>query len=313
MKKEHWPELAYKEAKQTYDTMHRWAQIVGKVKLARLPWMNHSWHLALLVTPTGLTTGDIPGDSKHFQINFDFRQHQLQIITSKLEERIFDLRTLSVASCYHHVLTTLNNFGIACEINPIPCEIPDAVPFHLDDTHSAYDPLHAADWHQALLNADEVFTQFRAEFIGKSSPVHLFWGSFDLAVSRFSGKTAPLHPGGFPNLPDWVAQEAYSHEVCSCGFWPGSEGVPFAAFYSYIYPEPEGYKTDSVAPKSAYYNENLREFLLPYEAVRTSGNPSKTLLDFLRRSTYDAAADRAEWDKERFFFDSSSFKDKSFF
>lgn len=297
MKKEKWPELFYNEAKQTYDTIHRWTQMAGKVKLARLPWTNHSWHVTLFVTPSGLTTGDIPGNDKHFQINFDFQQHRLQLTTSEMEEKVFDLRTLSVASCYHHMLTALKNFGIDCKINPIPCEIEDPVPFHLDDAYPAYNPQHAADWHQALLNANEVLTEFRAKFIGKCSPVHFFWGSFDLAVSRFSGKTAPSHPGGISNLPDWVAQEAYSHEVCSCGFWPGSEGIPFAAFYSYSYPEPENYKTYPIQPNTAYYEENLREFLLPYKAVRESDNPSETLLDFLH-STYEAAANLSKWDRE---------------
>lgn len=297
MEKENWPELHYNEAKQTYETIHRWTQVAGKVKLARLPWINHSWHVTLFVTPSGLTTGDIPGDDKHFQINFDFLQHRLQMITNKMEEKVFDLRTLSVASCYHHILTTLKNFGIDCTINPVPCEIENPIPFYLDDVHPAYNPQHATDWHRALLNANEVLTQFRAEFIGKCSPVHFFWGSFDLAVSRFSGKKAPLHPGGIPNLPDWVAQEAYSHEVCSCGFWPGSDGIPFAAFYSYIYPEPENYKTYPITPDMAYYDENLREFLLPYKSVQESNKPAEILMDFLR-STYEAAANLSKWDRE---------------
>lgn len=299
MTKENWPELSYKEAKQTYETIHRWTQMAGKVKLARLPWINHSWHVTLLVTPFGLTTGDIPGNDKHFQINYDFLRHRLQIITSKMEEQVFDLNSLSVASCYRHVLATLKDFGIDCPINPIPCEIENPTPFHLDETYPAYNPQQAADLHQALLNANEVFTKFRAEFTGKCSPVHFFWGSFDLVVSRFSGKEAPLHPGGIPNLPDWVAQEAYSHEVCSCGFWPGSEAVPFAAFYSYIYPEPENYKKSDLKPGTAYYDENLREFLLPYKEVQESDNPSQTLLDFLR-STYEAAANLSKWDRESF-------------
>jgi hypothetical protein len=196
-------------------------------------------------------------------------------------------------------LTTLKEFGIDCQINPIPNEIENPTPLYLDNAHATYYPQHATDFHLALLKAHEVFTQFRGEFIGKCSPVHFFWGSFDLAVSRFSGKEAPLHPGGVPNLPDWVAQEAYSHEVSSCGFWPGNEAVPFAAFYSYIYPEPENFKNSDIEPETAYYDENLREFLLPYKEVQQSNNPSQTLLNFLH-STYEAAANLSGWDKNSF-------------
>ena len=297
MRKENWPKLSYNEARQTYETIHLWTQIAGKIKLAKLPWINHSWHVTLFVTPFGLTTGDIPDVDKHFQINFDFLQHRLQIITSKKEEKTFDLKLLSVASCYKHTLTTLKEFEIDCEINPIPNEIENPTPLHLDKAHATYNPKHASDLHQALLKSSEVFTQFRSEFIGKCSPVHFFWGGFDLAVSRFSGKKAPLHPGGVPNLPDWVAQEAYSNEVSSCGFWPGNEAVPFAAFYSYIYPEPEYYKKSVVKPETAYYDENLREFILPYNEVQESNNPSQTLHDFLH-STYETAANLSRWDIE---------------
>ena len=298
MKKEVWPELSYEKAKETYETIHLWTQIVGKIKLVKLPWINHSWHITLFVTPLGLTTGDILGNDKHFQINFDFLQHHLQIITSKKEEQIFDLQSLSVASFYNNILTTLKAFGIECKINLIPNEIENATPFHLDNRHATYNPKHALALHEALLKANEIFTQFRAEFTGKCSPVHFFWGSFDLAVSRFSGEKAPLHPGGVPNLPDWVAQEAYCHEVSSCGFWPGNDAVPFAAFYNYIYPEPEGFKDFAVEPKSAYYDNNLREFLLPYQNVQQATNPSKTLLSFLH-STYEAAANLSRWDRNK--------------
>lgn len=296
MKKEHWPELSYEDAKETYETIHLWTQIVGKIKLTNLPWINHSWHVTLFVTPLGLTTGNIPGENKYFQINFDFLHHHLQVITSKKEEQTFDLRSLSVASCYTSILTSLKEFGIDCKINPVPNEMEAPTPFHLDRRHATYDPKHASDLREALLMANEVLTQFRAAFTGKCSPVHFFWGSFDLAVSRFSGKKAPLHPGGIPNLPDWVAQEAYSHEVSSCGFWPGNSAVPFAAFYNYIYPEPEGFKDSAIKPESAYYDKTLREFILPYQDVRQATNPSKTLLDFLH-STYEAAANLSRWDR----------------
>jgi hypothetical protein len=297
MTKENWPELSFEKAKKTYETIHLWTQIAGKIKLAKLPWINHSWHVTLFVTPFGLTTGDIPANNKHFQINFDFLQHRLQIITSKKEEKIFELASLSVASCYQHILTTLLEFEIEFQINPIPNELENPIPLNLDKAHATYNPKHATDLHQALLIVNEVFNKFRAGFIGKCSPVHFFWGSFDLAVSRFSGREAPLHPGGVPNLPDWVVQEAYSHEVSSCGFWPGNDAVPFAAFYTYIYPEPENFKNSAVKPVNAYYDGNLKEFLLPYKEVQQSDTPSEILMEFLH-STYEAAANLSKWDRE---------------
>lgn len=298
MKSESWPELSYEKAKETYETIHLWTQIAGKIKLVKLPWINHSWHVTLFVTPSGLTTGDIPANEKHFQIDFDFLQHRLQIITSKKEEHAFDLKSLSVASCYHKTLAVLKDLGIECKIDSMPNEIEGAIRFPLDHEHATYNPQHAADLHAALLKANEIFTHFRSAFSGKCSPVHLFWGGFDLAVSRFSGKEAPLHPGGVPNLPDRVAQEAYSHEVSSCGFWPGNEAVPFAAFYSYIYPEPEGFMNASVKPQNAYYHNGLREFLLPYEEVQHAKNPSQMVLDFLH-STYEAVVNLAKWDRNK--------------
>lgn len=298
MRKGSWAELSYEDAKETFATIHLWTQIAGKIKLARLPWINHSWHVTLFVTPFGLTTGDIPGDKKHFQINFDFIKHRLQIITSLNEERIFHLPSLSVASCYDYVTTALQELGIECEINPIPNEIENAIPFPQDHDHAVYESQYASALHTALLNANEILNQFRSEFIGKCSPVHFFWGGFDLAVSRFSGQFAPRHPGGIPNMPDWVAQEAYSHEVCSCGFWPGNEAAPFPAFYSYIYPEPENYRNAAIKPETAYYHDGLREFLLPYNDAVNTADPRQTTLDFLH-STYEAAADLAHWDRKK--------------
>ena len=207
-------------------------------------------------------------------------------------------RRLSVASCYHNILSVLQDVGIECKIHPVPNELVDPVPFHLDTAHATYNPQHAADLHKALLKANEIFTEFRSRFIGKCSPVHFFWGSFDLAVTRFSGRKAPLHPGGVPNLPDRVAQEAYSHEVSSCGFWPGNEAVPFAAFYNYIYPEPDGFMDASIKPGQAYYHKDLGEFILPYKDVQQAEDPSKTLLDFLQ-NTYDAAANLAKWERDK--------------
>lgn len=292
-----WPELSFAAAKPTYETLHLMTQIVGKIRLGNTPWINHSWHVTLYVTPSGLTTSTMRAEEKYFQIEFDFLQHQLQIKTSAGEARHFDLENLSVAGCYTHVLATLRELGIPADIHPIPNELEDPIPFPEDDRHATYDPDQAAALHQALLQAQAVFTQFRAEFQGKASPVHFFWGSFDLAVSRFSGRPAPPHPGGVPNLPDWVAQEAYSQEVCSCGFWPGNEAFPAAAFYTYIYPEPEGYPKAAIQPAEAYYHPEMREFLLPYEAVQRAQDPTAMLLDFLR-STYAAAADLAQWDRE---------------
>jgi hypothetical protein len=298
MKQENWPELSFEKGNETYQTIHLWTQIAGKIKLAKMPWINHSWHTTLIVTPFGLSTGDIPDINKHFQINFDFLKHQLQIITSDKEERVFQLSGMSVASCYSNILSALKDLKIEIKINPIPCEIENAVPFHKDENHSTYVPEVASNFHKALLNVQRVFTEFRAKFTGKCSPVHFFWGSFDFAVSRFSGREAPKHPGGIPNLPDWVAQEAYSHEVYSCGFWPGSKAMPFAAFYSYIYPAPEGFSSASVKPESAYYHKDLGEFILAYKDVQQAQDSSELLTQFLD-STYEAAAGLANWDRTK--------------
>ena len=298
MKKENWPALSYQDAKGTYETIHLWTQIAGKVKIVQMPWINHSWHTTLLVSPRGLTTGDIPAEEKHFQINFDFIDHELQIVTSKGEINSFSLKDLSVAVCYNNVIDSLLEFGIEVKINTTPNEMVDPIPFYKDKIHKEYNPVHASKFHTVLLNVAEVFNEFRAEFIGKSSPVHFFWGSFDLAVSRFSGQEAPKHPGGIPNLPDWVAQEAYSHEVSSSGFWPGNEMLPFAAFYNYIYPEPKGFSTAAIKPDKAYYHKDMGEYILPYKDVQESEDPSKMLMEFLH-STYNTAADLAKWEREK--------------
>lgn len=292
-----WPELSYGDTKETYETLHLWTQIIGKIKLAKLPWINHSWHVTLFVTPSGLTTSDMPDKNKHFQIDFDFIEDKLNITTSKGEARQLELRGISVADFYKKILDMLDQLEIEVKINAVPNEIEKTIPFNEDHRHATYNPEQAATLHKALLNIQEVFTQFRSEFKGKCSPVHFFWGGFDLAVTRFSGRKAPKHPGGIPNLPDWVAQEAYSHEVSSCGFWLGNEAVPFAAFYSYVYPEPEGFKNAKMNLQDAYYHEELKEFILPYETVRQSENPEKFLLDFLH-DTYSAAADLAGWDRK---------------
>jgi len=291
-----WPALSYEKGKATYETMQLWTQIMGKIKLAKLPWINHSWHITLLVTPEGLTTGDIPDGSTHFRIDLDLLQHKLRISTNTGQERSFELHNTSVATFYRKVMSILEELKISVHIRTTPNELVDPIPFDQDEQHATYDAELASDLHCALLNANALFTQFRSDFIGKCSPVHFFWGSFDLAVSRFSGRKAPTHPGGVPNLPDRVAREAYSHEVSSCGFWPGNEMLPEAAFYSYIYPAPEGYADAVVRPKEAYFHQTLGEYILPYEAVRKATDPSAAVLAFIN-STYDAAARLADWDR----------------
>ncbi len=297
MEQEKWPRLSFEEGKETYETIHLWTQILGKIKLRSLPWINHSWHVTLQVTPTGLTTGDLPSDKKDFQIDLNFFEHQLTISTSQNENRTISLLDLSVAQFFAKLMNELKKLDIVININKIPNEMIDPIAFDEDHSHSTYVPKVAEAFQRALLKMNRVFTEFRSAFIGKCSPVHFYWGSFDLAVSRFSGRKAPEHPAGFPNLPDWVAKEAYSHEVSSCGFWPGNEMVPFAAFYSYIYPEPEGFSSAVVNPEAAYYHKEMGEFILPYSEVQKSEDPEKILLEFLQ-STYSAAADLANWKRE---------------
>ncbi|QCR22530.1 DUF5996 family protein [Pontibacter sp. SGAir0037] len=302
--KSSWPVLSYAEAKPTYETIHLWTQVVGKIKLSKMPWLNHSWHVTLQVTPTGLSTSGITDGNNHFQIDFDFVDHKLKIRNHLGQHRQFQLQGISVADFYKKVLQGLEELQIKAEINKTPCELIDSIPFDQDYTHNTYHAEHAAALHRALLEMQNVFQKFRAGFKGKCSPVHFFWGAADLAVTRFSGRRAPKHPGGVPNLPDWVAQEAYSHEVSSCGFWPGSEPVNYPAFYSYAYPEPAGFKEAPVEPEAAFYHPELGEFILPYDAVRQAEDPEKALLQFLH-STYSAAADLAEWDREALELDMS--------
>lgn len=293
---QNWPILSYQNGKDTYDTLHRWTQIVGKIKLAVLPWLNHSWHVTLQVTPAGLSTLTLPHGKKHFQIDFDFISHQLKISTSLGELRAFDLRGISVAGFYQKIFETLKELEIDIKIWPVPSELENPISFGQDHSHASYDAEQVTAFHQALLCIHNVFNAFRCGFRGKCSPVHFFWGGFDLAVTRFSGRKAPKHPGGVPNLPDWVAEEAYSHEVASCGFWTGSEALPEPAFYCYLYPEPEGFKDTEVQPRGAYYHETLREFILPYSVVQQSKNPEGALRQFLE-STYKGGAILADWDR----------------
>jgi hypothetical protein len=292
-----WPELPTAAWGATCETLQLWTQIVGKIRLAREPWLNHSWHVVLYVTPRGLTTSPIPDGTRTFQIDFDFIDHVLRISTSDGAQRQFALAGHSVASFYAAIMAELAQLGIHVAINETPNELPEPIRFSQDRQHASYDPDAVRRFLQILLNADRVFKQFRTAFLGKASPVHFFWGSFDLAVTRFSGRRAPRHPGGVPHLPDDVAAEAYSHEVSSAGFWPGSGAIDYPAFYSYAYPEPAGFRTTAVRPDAAFFSEALGEFILPYDAVRTAARPDQALLDFLQ-STYEAAANGAKWDRE---------------
>ena len=292
-----WPELPTAAWRDTYTTLHLWTQIVGKIRLARSPWLNHSWHVALYVTARGLTTSPVPDDGRTFQIDLDFIDHVLRVSSSDGQQRQFALAGHSVASFHAAIMAALKDLAIHVVIDEMPNEVPAPIRFPEDDKHASYDPAAVRRFFQILGNADRVFRQFRTGFLGKASPVHFFWGSFDLAVTRFSGRRAPRHPGGVPNLPDAVACEAYSHEESSAGFWPGSGAVDYPAFYSYSYPEPRGFRTTQVRPDAAFFSEALGEFILPYDAVRTAENPDKALLDFLQ-STYEAAAISAKWDRE---------------
>jgi hypothetical protein len=293
---EEWPTLPYEAWKDTCTTLHLWTQIVGKLRLALTPWVNHSWHATLYVTARGLTTSSIPHDGRAFQIDFDFIDHALLISTSDGGEESLPLAPRSVADFHGQLMAALAELGIRVRIHGSPNEIADPIPFREDREHSAYDPDHAQRFWRVLVQADRVFKQFRTGFLGKVSPVHLFWGSFDLAVTRFSGRPAPSHPGGIPNLPDPVTREAYSHEVSSAGFWPGGGGIDDPAFYSYAYPVPEGFAAAPVRPEAAFFHQAMGEFILPYDAVRTADAPDATLLEFLQ-TTYEAAANAAGWDR----------------
>ena len=291
-----WPALPYEEWQDTYAALHRWVQIVGKIRLARTPWINHSWHVTLYPTARGLTTSPIPDGSRTFQLDFDFLEHQLAIATSDDTGDRMDLVPGTVADFHAEVMRRLATLGIAVRIHERPNEIENAIPFPQDHEHRAYDAEHAQRWWRIMAQSARVLQRFRARFIGKCSPVHFFWGSFDLAVTRFSGRTAPPHPGGVPNLPDWVAREAYSHEVSSLGFWPGGGPAPFPMFYSYAYPEPVGFADARIRPDGGSYHSSLREFVLPYDAMRAAADPEAALIEFAD-SSYVAAADLARWDR----------------
>jgi hypothetical protein len=290
-----WPALRYDEWKDTLATLHLWTQIVGKIRLKLEPLVNHWWNVALYVTPRGLTTSAMPySGGRWLSIDFDFLGNRLEIAGCDDERDGFALSPMSVADFFEELMGRLHGLGFDVHINKRPNEIAAAVPFDEDTVHASYDKAYVERFQRVLLQADRLCKAFRGQFLGKASPVHFFWGSFDLAETRFSGRTAPPHPGGIPGLPDWVTREAYSHEEQSVGFWPGSETID-AAFYAYAYPEPPGYANARI-PENAAWNASLREFVLPYEAVRTAPNRDAAVLDFFS-AAYAAAADLAGWDR----------------
>lgn len=291
---EAWPHLRLDDWKDTRQTLHMWTQVVGKIRMSKSDMLNHWWHSTLYVNPRGLTTGPVPHGTGVFEVMFDFVSHELRLEDSLGSRRAFDLVPMPVATFYRKVVANLLELGVPVRIHPVPNEVDPAIPFLEDVEHRAYDPGAAATYFRQLLVSHDVMSHFRAQFMGKVSPVHFFWGAMDLACTRFSGRLAPPYVGSAPNCPSWVMEEGYSRELSSCGFWPGygSEG----AYYSYAYPDPEGFSTAPVSPRRARWSDTHREFLLPYEDVRRSPDPRRTLLAFLR-TTYEAAADLGGWDR----------------
>jgi hypothetical protein len=292
-----WPVLAFENWKDTLATVHLWTQIVGKIRLKQMPWLNHSWHVTLYVSANGLTTGSIPYKDGVFQIDFDFIHHAVHITTSASGVARVQLYPRSVADFYRELFEKLESVNVDAYIYAAPNEVDPAIPFALDETHRSYDAEQMHNFYLVLVKVHNVFTKFRATFTGKCSPVHFFWGAFDMAVTRFSGRPAPLHPGGAPNMPNAVMQEAYSHEVSSCGFWPGSEQFPHAVFYSYCYPTPPEFSKQAVRPNEAFFSGEMGEFMLLYEVVQRSDNPGDILMQFLQ-TTYAAAANTGHWDRK---------------
>ena len=293
--REPWPALDYAQWRDTLHTLHLWTQIVGKVRLTLSPWVNHGWQVPLYVTARGLGTTAIHAAGGLVEIEFDFIDHRLVIRSSQGPERGFPLAPMTVASFHRRLMNEMESAGFAVAINLMPNEVPEPIRFSDDEVHASYDADAVNRFWRALVQVDRVFRIFRTSFLGKCSPVHFFWGSFDLAVTRFSGRTAPVHPGGFPGLPDAVTREAYSHEVSSAGFWPGNEAYPGPAFFSYAYPTPPGFAQALVGPDQAFWSETFGEWMLPYDAVRTAANPDAALLNFLG-TTYRSAAELAHWD-----------------
>lgn len=294
---EAWPDIPFEPWKASCATLHLWTQIVGKYRLARTPWMNHSWHATLYVGPRGLTTSPIPAGSRSVQFDFDLVDHQLIGSVSDGSRKSFALEPMSVAAFLGRFLALTDDLGVRTKFHGTPNEVSDPIPFAQDTKHASYDADAVNRFWRALVQVDRVLKEFRTGFLGKVSPVHLFWGSFDLAMTRFSGRAAPVHPGGIPALPDAITREAYSHEVSSAGFWPGGGPVDYPAFYSYAYPVPQGFSSQLVTPDAAFFHEKAGEFILPYDAVRNASDPDQTLLGFLE-TTYDAAARLANWDRK---------------
>ena len=292
-----WPEIPYERWAPTGASLHMWLQIVGKFRLAATPWINHSWQATYYVNARGLTTSLIPGKNNDYEAQFDFVDHTLTLFATDGRQKTVRLEPMSVADFNRKFVRLLEALDAPTDFHDRPNEVPDPIPFAQQTDAAAYDRAVAQDFWRALLAIDRVFKQFRTGFLGKTSPTHLFWGSLDLAITRFSGRTAPLHPGGVPALPDRVTREAYSHEVSSAGFWPGGGGVDFPAFYSYAYPTPVNFSTASPGHPSAFFNESLGEFILPYDELRTESDPEGALLSFLQ-ATYEAAAKLGHWDRE---------------
>ena len=292
---DNWPALPFEEWRETLATVHMWTQVVGKVRLAQAPHVNHWWQVPLYVTPRGLTTSPMPSGQRTFQIDFDFIGHRLRIETHEGDARELALAPRTVADFYGEFMSRMGELGLDVKVWTTPVEVENPIPFEQDETHKSYDAEYVERFRRALVQADRVFQRFRSGFAGKCSPVHFFWGSFDLAVTRFSGRRAPEHPGA-PGVADSVTREAYSHEVSSAGFWPGGPALPEPIFYSYAYPEPDGFRSARVGPGRAHYNDDFKEFVLPYEAARASADPDAALLEFLQ-TTYEAAATHAHWDR----------------
>jgi hypothetical protein len=291
-----WPELPFAAWKDACATLQLFTQVVGKVRLELTPWLNHSWHVTLYVTARGLSTGLMPAAACDVEIEFDFIDHVLWLRTSDGHVRQIMLRPMTVAEFYGETLHALGELGISVRIDEMPNEVADPIRISEDRTHAAYDRDYAHRHFRVLLASHRVFALFRTAFLGKVSPVHFFWGSFDLAVTRFSGRAAPLLKSHTPGLPDAVAREAYSHEVSSAGFWPGGGPIDYPAYYSYAYPEPEGFGAAAVVPPAAFYFKEFGQFILPYDAVRTASEPEAALMSFLQ-STYEAAAGLGKWDR----------------
>ncbi len=296
-KKTNWPELPYKDIRSTCESLHLVSQIIGKIRLVQMPWTNHSWHVPLYLTANGLTTSPVPHANSVFEISINLIKHHILIEKIDGESRVIPLKSQSISTYYQQIMTGLKELNIPVSIYTTPSEIPEAIPFEEDQQPREYHPDWANKFWTALIQIDCIFKNFRSRFIGKCSPVHFFWGSFDLAVTRFSGREAPAHPGGIPNFPDWVAREAYSHEVSSAGFWPGGNGFDYPLFYSYAYPSPEGFKDAKLSTPGAFFADQLGEYVLPYSELLLSDDPEELLLEFLQE-TYEVAANNGDWDRK---------------